>query len=155
MVLEELALSHLAGFVGVFADRHVLSELERQGLGDLRRAHGFLVQHLLRGPHSVGELAKLLGVTQQAISKTVAELARTGYVETAPGEDARVKLVQLGERGRRAVQVARRSRQRLERRLVVALGEARYEQTKRALVELLEALGGVEAVQGRRVPFAE
>lgn len=153
--VSALSLSHLAGFVGIFADRQVMAELERQGFGDLRRSHGFLVQHLLRGPHSVGELAKLLGVTQQAVSKTVSELVRAGYVETALGDDARFRLVQLAERGRQAVQVSRRGRQKLERKLVSALGEARYDQTKRALVQLLEALGGASAIEGRRVPFDE
>lgn len=151
--LSSLPLSHLAGFVGIFADRYVLTELERQGFGDLRRSHGFLVQHLLRGSHSVGELATRLGISQQAVSKTVGELTRAGYVETVTGTDARVRLVQLAERGRRAVQASRRSRQKLERTLKGALGAARYEQAQRALVQLLESLGGAAAIEQRRVPL--
>lgn len=151
--LSELPLSHLAGFVGIFADRYVLAELEQAGFGDLRRSHGFLVQHLLRGPHSIGALAKLLDISQQAVSKTVGELTRAGYVETIAGEDARVRLVQLADRGRRAVQASRRSRRKLERKLLGALGPARYQQTQRALVHLLESLGGADAIAQRRVPL--
>jgi DNA-binding MarR family transcriptional regulator len=133
--LSHLPLSHLAAFLGIFAER--------------------LVQHLLRGPHRIGELAELLGISQQAVSKTVGELSRAGYVETVAGDDARVRRVQLAERGRQAVQVSRRARQKLERRLQRALGAKDYARARGALVELLQALGGASAIEGRRVPLDE
>ena len=147
-----LPLSYLAHFVGAFANRHVLTEMQRAGFGDLRESHGFLVQHLLRGPHSVGELAKLLGVSQQAVSKTVAELSQAGYLESQPGADARVRLVRLSERGHASVLASRRIREKLERRLASKLGKKAETQLRRALTELLDELEGTEAVKGRRVP---
>jgi len=150
---RELALTHLAHFVGVFANQQVLAEMQRAGYGDLREAHGFLVQHLLRGPHSVGELAKLLGVTQQAVSKTVAELVRAGYLEIQAGDDARVRLVRLAERGHAAVLASRRIRERLEQRLLKTLGVKRARALRLALTDALQELGGVPAVKGRRVPL--
>jgi DNA-binding MarR family transcriptional regulator len=149
---RELGLSQLAFFVGVFANRQLLGEMRRAGYTDLRESHGYLVQHLLRGPHSVGQLAKLLGVTQQAVSKTVGELTRAGYLESTAADDARVRLVQLSARGQAAVQATRRLRQRLEARLTKRLGARRAAQLRAGLLELLEELGGVSAIAGRRVP---
>jgi DNA-binding MarR family transcriptional regulator len=150
-----LGLSHLAQFVGAFVNRQVLSDMQRAGFGDLRESHGYLVQHLLRGPHSVGQLAKLLGISQQAVSKTVAELSRAGYLEGVDGEDARVRLVQLSARGQASVQAARRSRERVEARLKKRLGERKARQVHAALLELLGELGGLEQVAGRRVPMPD
>jgi DNA-binding MarR family transcriptional regulator len=150
-----LGLSHLAQFVGAFVNRQVLGEMQRAGFGDLRESHGYLVQHLLRGPHSVGQLAKLLGVSQQAVSKTVAELTSAGYLEVVPGEDARVRLVQLSARGQASVQAARRFRERVEVRLKRRLGERRARQLHASLLELLDELGGLEQVAARRVPLPD
>jgi DNA-binding MarR family transcriptional regulator len=151
----ELGLTHLASFVGLFANRQLLGQMQRAGYGDLRESHGYLVQHLLRGPHSVGQLAKLLGVSQQAVSKTVAELVRSGYLEAAVGDDARVRLVQLSARGHASVAAARRFRQRLEARLRQRLGKRKAQQLHAALLELLEELDGTGAVSGRRIPSPE
>jgi DNA-binding MarR family transcriptional regulator len=153
--VEGLSLSYLAQFVGTFANQRVLADMKRAGFGDLRPSHGYLVQHLLREPHSVGQLSKLLGVSQQAVSKTVAELTRAGYLETQPSGDARVRLVRLSERGHASVVASRRSRDKLERRLVERLGEKRAATLRAGLAELLQELGGTEAVRGRRAPSGE
>lgn len=150
-----LPLSYLAQFVGGFANRHVRSELKSAGYGDLRESHGYLIQHLLREPHSVGELSKLLGVSQQAASKAVAELTRGGYLDSEQGEDARVRLVRLSERGRTAVAAGRRIRDKLERRLSGRLGEKRAASLRSGLVELLQELGGTDSVTARRVPMGD
>src|SRR5262249_3063058 len=115
----------------------------------------YLVQHLLRGPHSVGELSRLLGVTQQAVSKTVAELARAGYLESEPGPDARVKLVRLSARGHAAVRAARSLREKLEARLLARLGRRRYALARAALAELLQELDAAAKVRDRRVPSSD
>jgi DNA-binding MarR family transcriptional regulator len=150
-----LPISYLAQFVGGFANRHVLGEMQGAGYGDLRESHGYLIQHLLREPHSVGQLAKLLGVSQQAVSKAVAELTRGGYLESEPGEDARVRLVRLSERGLSAVAAGRRIRDKLERRLSGRLGEKRAAVLRTGLAELLQELGGTELVKARRVPMGD
>jgi DNA-binding MarR family transcriptional regulator len=152
---RRLALTHLAYFVGTFANREVLAEMERAGYGDLREPHGYLFQHLLAEPRSVGQLSKLMGVTQQAVSKTVAELMRAGYVETAVADDARVRLVRLSEKGHASVLASRRAREKLERRLTSALGKKRAAALRTGLAELVEELGATDAVKARRVPAPE
>jgi DNA-binding MarR family transcriptional regulator len=128
--------------------------MKRAGFGDLRESHGFLVQHLLREPHSVGELARLMGVTQQAVSKTVAELMRSGYLEAQAGDDARVRLLRLSERGHASVLASRRIRAELERRLADKLGSKKLTALRAALSAALQELDGAIAVKGRRVPMS-
>jgi DNA-binding MarR family transcriptional regulator len=152
---QTLALTHLAYFVGSFANRQLLAEMKRAGYGDLREPHGYLFQHLLAESRSVGQLSKLLGVSQQAVSKTVAELTAGGYLETEAGDDARVRLVRLSRRGHASVLASRRLREKLERRLASKLGQKRAAALRAALAELLQELGGTEAVKGRRVPLAD
>lgn len=151
--LQALGALQLAQFVGTFANRHILADMKRAGFGDLRESHGYLIQHLLKGPHSVGQLSKLLGISQQAVSKTVAELTRNGYLETQAGEaDARVRFVQLTDRGHASVLAARRFRERLEKRLQTKLGPKRNAALRTSLAEVLQELGGAEPVLSRRVP---
>jgi DNA-binding MarR family transcriptional regulator len=47
------------------------------------------------GPRSIRDLAKATSVTHSAASQTVAQLAREGYVDLAPGRDARQRVVHL------------------------------------------------------------
>jgi DNA-binding MarR family transcriptional regulator len=154
MTLDEstLDLAQLALFVGMAADERVLAHLERKGYAGLRRSHGFVVQHLLGGARSIGELAKLLGVTQQAASKTVAEMARIGFVEdVAGGADQRVRRVALSARGIACVEETRTERKRMEASIARAVGARGVDEARKVLIAALDKLGGLEAVRGRRV----
>lgn len=146
-----LDLGHLALFVGMRVNDVVLEELHAAGFMGLRYAHGFVFQHLLGGPRSISELAGLLEVTQQAASKTVAELEKLGYVEEAGSEDARVRRVRLSSRGQAAVDKGRALRAGLEERWKRAHGSRALEEARGLLADLLESLGGAEAVRTRRV----
>jgi DNA-binding MarR family transcriptional regulator len=147
----QLDLPQLALFVGMAANDRVLARMTERGFVGLRTSHGFVVQHLLRAPQTVGRLAALLGVTQQAASKSVAELARLGYVEDIPSEDARVRTLRLSARGRAAVRAARACRRETETELAAAVGAAELELTRRVLLQALEQLGGSAAIRSRRV----
>jgi DNA-binding MarR family transcriptional regulator len=146
-----LDLGHLALFVGMRVNDVVLEELHAAGFTGLRYAHGFVFQHLLGGPRSISELAGLLEVTQQAASKTVAELEKLGYVEEAGSEDARVRRVRLSSRGQAAVDKSRALRAGLEERWKRAHGSRALEAARELLANLLESLGGSEAVRTRRI----
>jgi DNA-binding MarR family transcriptional regulator len=47
------------------------------------------------GPQSIRDLANATSVTHSAASQTVAALARDGFVELRPGQDARQRIVHL------------------------------------------------------------
>lgn len=134
-----------------------LTELARERLGDrghpdLRTSHGYLFQHLVDGPISIGELAGRMGVTQQAASKAAAELAGLGYVERiADRADGRVRRVGLSSGGHAAVAATRSVRAELVAEIAERLGADRVDAARRTLLAALDAVGGMPAVRTRRV----
>lgn len=152
MDLAELDLGYLGAFVGLAWAEAVERALTEAGLSGLRAAHGFLVQHLVEGERTIGELAERLEVTPQAASKAVNELVALGYVSrTIDAGDARIRRVALSETGWKAVETTRRARAEVEARVAEALGAGALSATKAGLLRALEALGAVERIRGRRV----
>jgi DNA-binding MarR family transcriptional regulator len=140
----------------LFAGWALAEELQRRlaadGFGDVRFADGFVFQHLVGGPVTIGALAERLGVSQQAASKSVADLERRGYVERrADPDDARARRVALTTRGRDAIEAGRRRRAEIAAELAERLGSRRVEDARRLLVDVLADLGADTAVRGRRV----
>jgi DNA-binding MarR family transcriptional regulator len=140
----------------LFAGWAMADEVQRRiaadGLEDLRMADGVVFQHLVPGPLAIGELAGRLGVSQQAASKSVADLERRGYVRRAADPaDGRARHAALTERGEAAIAAGRRHRAAVEAELATRLGAERVEAARLTLVDVLEALGGGAAVRGRRV----
>ena len=100
---------------------------------------------------AIGELAARLGVSQQAASKSVADLERRGYVRReADPADGRARHAALTARGEAAIAAGRRHRAAVAAELASAGRGARGGRA-RTLVDVLEALGGGAAVRGRRV----
>jgi DNA-binding MarR family transcriptional regulator len=149
---EQADLSLAALFAGWALAGEVQRRLAAEGHEDLRFADGFVFQHLLGGPLPVGALAHRLGVSQQAASKSVADLERRGYISRTPDPaDARARLVTLTDRGHDAIAGARRHRAAVTEELADRLGPRRVEAARRLLVDALAELGDDEAVRGRRV----
>jgi DNA-binding MarR family transcriptional regulator len=138
---------------GLALNEDVMQRLRKRGHEELRFSHGFVVQHLVRGPIAVGELARRMGVSQQAASKVTAELEALGYVERrADPDDGRVRRVGISARGRAAIEDTRTARAEVAELLAERLGGRRVESLRRGLLDALEAAGGMEAVRARRVP---
>src|SRR5262245_26964352 len=107
----EADLSLASLFAGWAMADEIQRRLAADGFGDLRFADGFVFQHLVGGPVTIGVLAERLAVTQQAASKSVADLERRGYVaRAADPDDARVRRVALTPRGDGAIAAAREHR---------------------------------------------
>jgi DNA-binding MarR family transcriptional regulator len=138
---------------GLALNERVADRIRAAGFADVRFSHGFVFQHLVPGPLPVGELARRMGVSQQAASKSAAELERLGYVErVADPSDARVRRLALSARGRAAVAAGRAARAEVAGELEGALGPRRTKALRAALLDALEFAGGAEAVRARRVP---
>ncbi|GAA4935693.1 MarR family transcriptional regulator [Actinomycetospora succinea] len=139
---------------GGAVDAHVLAAEQAAGLTGLRVGHGYVVQLLLAAPHTVGEIARRLGVTQQAASKTVGELVTRGYVARTddPDGDRRRHPLALTDAGHRAVATARAARADLEDRLTDRVGADDVAAARRVLAALLDELGLGGPVAERRVP---
>lgn len=150
--MKHLDVGHLGLFLGQQFDAAVFAALEGAGFGGVRASHGYVIQRLLEAPQTAGALSRELGISPQAVTKQLNELAALEMVEDAPaGDDARERRVQLSKRGRACVQLSRSTRAKVTRKLETALGEKRLGALAAALSEALHALGGLEAVQRRRV----
>jgi len=150
--VPDLDLSLAALFAGYALNDEVRRRLEVRGFAGLRFSHGFLVQRIVEGEQPIAALAAALEVTQQAVSKTVAELERLGYVRRRPApHDARVRLVGLTGRGREAVEAAREERAAVVAELRERLGPRRVDAAARVLREVLDMYGASGAVRARRV----
>ena len=150
MEIDTVTALHLSGLA---LTTEALRRLHAAGYSDLRISHGFVVQHVVEAPVRIGDLATRMGVTQQAASKAVAELAALGYLERgADPADARVRRIGLSARGRAAVAATRAVRADIERELAAALGADRVEAARRTALDALEWAGGADAVRTRRVP---
>lgn len=144
------------GLAAPAAHEEVLRRLAAEGFDGVKVSHGYVVQRLLVGEPTVGELAEALGVTQQGASKQVLDLERLGYAErvAVPG-DARVRGVRLTERGRAMVEATRTARADLERAVAARVGAAPVAEAAEVLEVLLDVLGLSEAVARRRVQAPE
>ena len=130
----------------------VLTRVRAADHPDLRASHGFVFQVLVPGPASIGDIADALGITSQAVSQSVGELERLGYVaRTRSGADGRRRLVALTARGEDAVETGRRVRAEISREIARAIGATRAREVAAALADVLEARGAMDAVRARRV----
>lgn len=72
------------------------------GIADLRPAWVYEIVRLhARGPMTIAELARSVGRTHSALSQKVAAMRAAGWLETAPGRDARSKTVALTPKAER------------------------------------------------------
>jgi len=152
MVVETtLDLGYLALFLGLRINDIVRECGAASGFPEMRDSYGYVIQHLIESERTITELARRTEVSQQAISKTVAELVRRGIVESVPASDRRARRIRLSARGWEAVTFTRRVRRRLEERLRRAIGPAEYRRAKRVLLNGLRLLGGMQRIRTRRI----
>lgn len=150
--LEGLDLGYAALFLGYAYAEAVMARVERRGYLGVRFAQGFLIQHLVGGEPTVGEIAEAQGVSPQAVSQALDELVALGYVERrVDPTDARRRRVALTPLGWEMVEATREARRSVEVALVRRLGRHRTDEAAATLRDALGALGGVEAVRTRRV----
>ena len=142
------SLSH----IGAAVDAYLLVELRKARLHGLRKGHGYVIQRLVLGPATASEMAELLGVTQQAVSKTVGELVALGYVrQSVDSGDRRRRPLKLTARGRRAVDVSRAARAALEEQIRKSAGTRRLEAAKAVAAITADVLGLADRIETRSV----
>jgi DNA-binding MarR family transcriptional regulator len=148
----DLDLSLLALFAGWAMTETVRRRMAENGFPEVRFNDGVVIQHLLTEPLSISALAQRMGVTQQAASKTVADMDRRGLLARHRSDtDARVTLIDLTDHARAAVDAARTHRAALDAELTADLGEARIAETRAALTAILSRLDADQSIRNRRV----
>jgi len=150
--LDSLDFAQSVSLLGAWVDDFVIRCLGEAGLEGLRPGHGYFVQRLLTGPATATEMARALGISQQAASKAVGELVAHGYVALATDEsDRRRKTATLTERGHEAVRRSRSARAAVDRRLRSAVGQEPFAIALDALHRAMEELDLTSAVRTRTV----
>ncbi|NIK60449.1 MarR family winged helix-turn-helix transcriptional regulator [Kribbella shirazensis] len=140
----------------LFAGWALADELQRrlaaEGFADARFADGVVFQHLVGGAVTISTLAEKLGVTQQAASKSIADLGSRGYVSRRPDpDDARARQVVLTDRGEAVISAARKHRAALDAELRQALGDEQVEQARVLLLDVVDRLGASPSLRARAV----
>ncbi|GAB17631.1 putative MarR family transcriptional regulator [Gordonia effusa NBRC 100432] len=93
----ELAFALMGAFRTFVDEAHEL--LAEGGFEDARPIHGFTLQAIGSG-RTAAQLADRLGVTKQAVAKTIARLEEGGYVtRTVDSADSRRKVITPTARG--------------------------------------------------------
>jgi DNA-binding MarR family transcriptional regulator len=116
----------------------VRRELTAAGFTDLTVAHYSVFQHLRPEGSRVSELASQAQMTKQSMGALVEHLERRGYVQRTPDPtDRRAAIVQLTAHGHELVQIARAAVQALEEEWAACLGQARMDELRRTLRDLV------------------
>lgn len=146
----DVGLLALAVAGGVTA--RIREQLETAGFEDVRDSHGYVMQGLLAGDTTVTALAARLGVSAQAVSKSVTELERAGYLRRGRDPaDGRARPLQLTEHGEVLIDTSRRARQAVARDLARWLGTRDQAELVRLLRHAAEHFGGLDALTSRRL----
>jgi DNA-binding MarR family transcriptional regulator len=79
------------------------------------------------------KLAEELSLERTTLTRNLEPLERDGLVASSPGKDQRVRLLQLTDAGRRAVQRAYPLWEEAQRKVVERLGERRWRELLKGL----------------------
>jgi DNA-binding MarR family transcriptional regulator len=105
----------------------------------LRGSQLRVLQQLADGGRAITELAERVGMTKQGCGQFVRQLAALGLVDVAPApSDARVRRVELTDRGRRELDRALAILADLEAGYAAEVGPRRYATFKRVLGEIAD-----------------
>ena len=120
------------------------AELARRGWVEVRPAYGFALLALREGPLSSGELGVLMGMTKQASSKLVEALVDAGYARRGESTgDARVRPIELTDRGRELQETAERIYTELESRWADVIGQDRLAALRSDLIRVTSDENGL------------
>lgn len=154
LTTDDLDLPTLVALASGTVSAQILDALRAAGFDDVRTSHGYLLQLLLGGSPTIGAMAATLGVTQQAVSKSVGELERLGYVRRMTDPiDARARRVELTPRGRELIDAGRAARREAEASVAAVVAPGELAAARRVLAAMLS---GVESeIAERRMPLPE
>ncbi|MGY1783412.1 MarR family winged helix-turn-helix transcriptional regulator [Geodermatophilus sp. SYSU D00698] len=117
----------------------VLAALAAEGHDDITLAQGRIAARIGPSGTRLTDLAAQAQVTKQTAGHLVDQLQRAGYVRRVPDPtDARARLVQMAERGRELVAIARRVEAEVEAEWTAYLGEETTAELRAALTRLRE-----------------
>jgi DNA-binding MarR family transcriptional regulator len=138
-------LRHLARQVS----RHYDAEVAHSGL---KTSQYSLLSHVLHlGPLGPGVLAKAMGVDASTLTRNLKPMVAAGWLTQGEGSDARSRLVEITEDGRRKRAEAQRHWRTAQEKLNALLGIDRVLALHALVDESIALLGGLEeTTEGER-----
>ena len=128
----------------------MVARIRERGYPDLQLSYPALLANLDTEGSSITSLAAKAGVTRQAASQQIGEIAARGYVRTTPDpNDRRSVLVSRTERCRQLLVDALQVVAALEADYAAAVGERRFATMKRVLAELLDHIDSAGRLDAR------
>lgn len=122
--------------------QRVQAGMAAAGLPEIRPAHTAIFQLLPPEGGRATELAERIGTTKQAVGYLIDYLELHGYLErVADPRDGRAFIVRRTEKGWRVNQTARRLVEEVQAEWAERIGQAKMDQLRSLLTELIESLG--------------
>ncbi len=139
VTIADTDIGQLCSFVAAATTGRTIERLAAEGFHDARLTHRAVFTGLVAGDRTVTQLAGRLGISSQAVSKTVSELERSGYLrKVRDGADARARLLEITERGLELVAATGRVRNAVNRDTARWLGARDVTELTRLLLALAE-----------------
>ncbi len=134
----------------------ILAFQMRQGGYELVPAQMGVLGMLLKGPKSLGELAKAQGVRPPTMTHTIRTLSERGWVHRGPSaSDRRVVLIELTPQGRGVLQEVQREAEGRLAELLAALFPEECEELMRGLAVLRAAFARASANSGQEMDTSD
>lgn len=146
---DDLAIL-LTGATRVVTDR-LGAAVERSGVSDMRPSFGFVLRALAERERSPSELAVLLGVSKQRVTKVVDEMEERGFVQRSPDRtDRRRMLIELTAKSQRVRKAALAESHLIEQELRAEVGDTAADAMRRCLHAMLDGAGQSDAALAGR-----
>jgi DNA-binding MarR family transcriptional regulator len=128
-------------------EARVLHALAAEGFDDITLAQARVFQRIAPDGSRLTDLARQAQITKQSAGFLVDQLERARYVVRVPDPaDGRARLVQVAERGVRAVRASETVVAQVQREWAEHLGERRIRQLREALTALREVTDWPESL---------
>ena len=120
-------------------ETRVIAAIQAAGFDDMTVAQGRVAARIAPGGTRLTALAEQAQVTKQTAGFLVDQLEKAGYVRRVPDPaDARARLVQIAERGEKAIEVARAAEREVEAGWTAHLGRRDAGKLREILTRLRE-----------------
>jgi DNA-binding MarR family transcriptional regulator len=120
-------------------NRHVVEGLHARGYANLRSTHTTLLSNIDLAGSTVTVAAERAGITKQAMGRLATELAGAGYIRVrGDPKDARARVLQLTQMGKRLMLDSFEVMAELERRYARSIGRKRLGAVLQGLAAFVE-----------------
>lgn len=115
-------------------DEGLQARLHQRGWPDVNRPQSMVMTNIVSGIVRPSDIARNLGISRQAIHRTLSQMVDLGIVTMEPDpDDRRHMVVSLTETGKRMRHDAQQAMEALSEQIAGALGQDRFENLLAAL----------------------